>query len=139
MVLLGYPNGDPEMSNESLIAKYIGRRLGCITPFMLSRIIGLAEAYYLQDHGERLTGLKYVCALGTFYIEDFEEIISECFERNREKHCLEYKCGETTLPDNIRVYVDRAINDLIGKDLEEINRLVLENKYFQKLCGGVIQ
>ncbi len=124
------------MGIESLITKYIGHRLGCVTPFMLSRIIGLAEAYYLRDHGKRLTSLKYVCVLGTFYIEGFEEIIGECFVRNHEKHCLEYRCGETSLPDDIRVYVDKAIDDLSGKGLEEINRFVVENKYFQKLCGG---
>ncbi len=76
------------MDIEATIIKYIGSKAGCISPFKLSRILGLAEAYYMADHGERLTRLKYVCTLGTFYIEGFEELVKDCFERNLEKHCF---------------------------------------------------
>ncbi len=123
------------MDIEATIIRYIGGKTGCITPFKLSRILGLAEAYYMADHGERLTGLKYICTLGTFYIEGFEELIKDCFERNPEKHCLEYKCGEVELPEHISMYVDKAIQDLDTEDLDEINRRVLDNPFFKKLCN----
>ncbi len=123
------------MNTEAAIIEYIGGKTDCITPFKLSRILGLAEAYYMADHGERFTHLKYVCALGTFYIEGFEELIKDCFERNPEKHCLEYKCGEVELPEHISMYVDKAIQDLDTEDLDEMNRKVLDNQFFKKLCN----
>ncbi len=132
--LLGYPNGDLTVGIEAMIIRYIGSSTGCITPFKLSRILGLAEAYYMADHGERLTHLKYVCALGTFYIEGFEELVKDCFERNPEKHCLDYKCGGVELPRNMSSYVYKAIQDLDTEDLNEINRRVLDNPFFKKLC-----
>ncbi len=122
------------MSIEVAIIRYIGGKTDCITPFKLSRILGLAEAYYMSDHGERLTHLKYVCTLGTFYIEGFEELIKDCFERNPEKHCLEYKCGEVELPKDISMYVDKAIRELDTEDLDDINRRVLDNQFFKNLC-----
>lgn len=123
------------MNIETTTIRYIGGKTHCITSFKLSRILGLAEAYYMNDHGERLPHLKYVRILGTFYIEGFEELIKNCFERNPEKHCLEYKCGEAELPEDISMYVDKAIQELDTKDLDEINRRVLDNQFFKNLCN----
>ncbi len=48
---------------------------------------------------------------------------------------LEYKCGKVKLPKDISMYIDKSIQNLDTEDLDEINRRVLDNRFFRNLCS----
>jgi hydroxypyruvate isomerase len=117
---------------------YILSRTGCIHPFRISRIIALAELYHLEEKGERLTSLVYVRGPGVFYIEGVKEVIEndECFEKKELPTgggCIEYKCGEPSIPEELRIYIDRAIEEASKLDDRGLNDRVVKHRLYDRL------
>ncbi|OYT38339.1 MAG: hypothetical protein B6U89_06090 [Desulfurococcales archaeon ex4484_58] len=126
------------------ILGYILSRTGCIHPFRISRIIGLAELLYLEEKGERLTNLKYYGFNKVFYIEGLKEVIkkNDCFvvregDPSRGiRGCIEYVCNEPVLKGEVKEFLDKALARSADLSDEELNQLVVEHPLFSKLLSN---
>ncbi len=120
---------------EKNLVAYILWRTGCIHPFRISRILALAELYFIEENNKRMTSLKYVKGPGVFYIEGLKELLESdpCFRRNEEKHCMEYVCGEPSIDEVYKRYLDRAIEQANGLDDRGLNDLVVKHRFYEKL------
>ncbi len=123
------------------VAAYVFWKMGCIHPFIASRVIALYEMLYYEKNGEWPLSLKYVAGPGVFYIEGFKEIISgnECFVTKegdpvRGIHgCIEYRCNPPEIPPEHRKVLEDAIKRAIGKELGELNKLVVQHPLYKSL------
>ena len=129
------------MINGKALVAYVLRRTGCIHPFRLSRILALIEVEWLRDRGERLTDIKYVRGLGTFYIEELKESVEgdPCFNKRegdpktRRKGCIEYRCEPPSLPDDVRTFIDKILEKTLSLKDQELNEAVVNNELFERI------
>ena len=129
---------------EREIVAYILAKAGCTHPFRISRYLALAEMEWLERRGERLTNLKYVKGPGVFFIEGVKEIIEQdpCFKIHEgdpstgRRGCVEYVCGEPSLPEDVKRTIDEVIQRYSGIGDMELNKLVVDDPRFSKLAGG---
>ncbi len=121
---------------------YVLYNVGCIHPFILSRIIALAELSYLKDNKKRLTDLKYSGLQAAFYIENLNEIIDKdnCFKRHegdpvkKIMGCIEYVCNLKNLDENIK-YLDESIEKAYDLTENELNEMVIKDEYYKELIS----
>ncbi|MGB9815912.1 MAG: hypothetical protein ACPLVI_08315 [Thermoplasmata archaeon] len=121
---------------------YVLYNLGCIHPFILSRIVALAELSYLKENKRRLTDLKYTGMQAAFYIENLNEIIAgdDCFRKRegdpskRILGCIEYVCEPGNL-DEDKKYLDEAMERAYDLTDSELNELVVKDEYYRYLIS----
>jgi len=121
---------------------YILYNTGCIHPFVLSRIVALAELSYMKEKGKRLTDLKYSGIQSAFYIENFNEIVENdnCFKKQKGDPskkimgCVEYICDLKDLDENIK-YLDEAMDRAYDLSDDELNSLVVTHELYEKLIS----
>jgi len=121
---------------ETSVLGYILWRGGCLHPFRISRILALAELYYLEASGRRITSLRYVKGPGAFYIDGLKEIIesSQCFRKNEDRRCIEYVCGsEPGVSGEHRALLDRAIEEARRLGDRELNNVVISHRLYDQL------
>lgn len=122
---------------------YVLYNVGCVHPFILSRIIALAELRYIKEKGKRLTDLKYSGVKAAFYIENLNELVENdrCFKRHegdpakKIMGCIEYICDIKSLDESI-TYLDDAIDRAYDMDENELNSAVINDENYQKLISG---
>ncbi|WP_440058960.1 hypothetical protein ACSU1N_03975 [Thermogladius sp. 4427co] len=121
---------------------FILSRTGCLHPFRVSRIIALAEIRWLNDRGSRLTSLVYRRGPGVFYIEGLKEMLEgdPCFVRREgvpgvRTGCVEYVCGEPSIPEDVRQYIEGTIKEAVGLGDTELNDRVVKNPLFARLLS----
>ncbi len=124
------------------IVAYILSRTGCLHPFRISRIMGLAEILGLKENGKRLFNLVYKGFDKVFYIEGLKDSIDdECFNKvegdpvKGAHGCIEYNCAEPRIPEDVKTYLDLAIEKASGLSDEELNSLVVNDPLFSKLLS----
>ena len=129
------------MQKDRDLLAYVLSEMGCIHPFLASRILALAESKYFMRKGKRLTRLRYVGGPGTFYIEGLKELVDndECF-RTREgdpsagkRGCIEYICREPLIDEDAREVIGEAIEEARRLGEFELNRRLMENPVFKRL------
>jgi hydroxypyruvate isomerase len=117
-------------------------RMGCVHPFVFSRVLALAELKSLEKRGKRITeDLVYVAGPGTFYIEGIKEIIEsdECFVKHEgdpstgRKGCIEYRCPPPSIPEEDKAFLDEAIEEAKNLSMEELNNRVINHPLYRKL------
>ena len=121
---------------------YILSRMGCVHPFVASRVLALAELRWLEERGERLTNLTYVSGPGVFYIEEIKDVIESdsCFAKREgdpstgRRGCIEYRCAPPSLPEDARSVLDEAIEKAKGVDEMDLNSMVIGHPLFAKLA-----
>ena len=122
---------------------YILSRMGCVHPFVASRVLALAELASLEERGERLTDLTYRRGPGVFYIEGIKEIIEsdKCFRKHEgdpstgRRGCIEYTCTTPSIPEEQRRYLDLAIEKAKAMDEQQLNDTVVNHPLFEKLAA----
>ena len=120
---------------------YILSRVGCVHPFRLSRLALLAELEWMRERGERLSDLVYVAGPGTFYVEGLKEMVEgdECFERREGDPargvpgCIAYRCSPPSLPEDVKVLVDRVLGEASGLDDQALNERVLSHPLYERV------
>jgi hypothetical protein len=121
---------------------YVLYNMGCIHPFILSRIVALAELAYLKEKKKRLTDLKYSGVQAAFYIENLNKIIDEdnCFKKHegdpakKIMGCIEYICELKNLDENTK-YLDDAIDKAYDLTENELNDMVIKDEHYRELIS----
>lgn len=130
------------MNGKDALA-YVLYNVGCVHPFIMSRIIALAELRYLKEKKRKLTDLKYSGVQAAFYIENLNELIEndKCFKRHegdpakKIMGCIEYICDIKNLDESV-TYLDDAIDRAYDMDETELNNAVINDENYQKLISG---
>lgn len=120
---------------------YVLYKMGCLHPFVASRVLALAELRLMEERGERLTELDYVRGPGVFYIEGVKEMLGDdpCFNKRegdpskKKRSCLEYRCGLPELPGEARRLLDEAIERAGSVDEMTLNDMVMKHPLYEKL------
>lgn len=121
---------------------YVLYRMGCVHPFVASRVLALAELEWMEERGERLTDLDYVSGPGVFYIEGLKEAVERdpCFARREgdpskgRRGCIEYRCNPPHLPEEARRALDRAVERALGVDEMTLNDMVVKHPLFGRIA-----
>ncbi len=124
--------------DELVLVSYVVGRLGCVHPFVVSRVLALVELEWFRGRGEWLTGFRYRGFMGVFYIEGLKELIesSNCFRRveREEGHgCIEYICEPPRLDDEVKRLIDEVVERVRDLSYEELNKLVTTHPLYSKL------
>ncbi|BEP16684.1 hypothetical protein PYJP_00360 [Pyrofollis japonicus] len=121
---------------------YILSKMGCVHPFVFSRVLALAELKSLEKRGERITeDLVYVAGPGVFYIEGVKDLIKDdtCFVKHEgdpstgRKGCIEYQCQLPEIPAEDKAFLDEAIEEAKNLSMEELNDRVVNHPLYRKL------
>ncbi len=129
------------MALENIVG-YIVWRLGCTTPFVVSRVLALVEMEWFRRRGEWLTDLRYVVFDKVFYIEGLKEFLEgECYVLRSpgpggEKGCIEYVCDPPEIDSELTGVIDSVVERVreLGKP-EDINDLVVTHPLWSKLVN----
>lgn len=127
------------MKGNDAIA-YILYNIGCVHPYIISRILAMAELNYYNKKQKWLTDLKYNGIESAFYIENFDNIVSqnECFKKREGDPnkkilgCIEYICEEPDIGEDA-VFLDEAIDSAYDLDENQLNINVINDKNYKKL------
>ncbi len=125
---------------DEAVIRYIMYRLGCTHPFYISRILLLAESRALEVLGRRITGLTYSGESFGFYVEELPSIIEKlenegCARRHEERGCIEYRCSEPQLPEDIARILEETIEKTHNMEPAELNRAAIHDKNYKILLG----
>jgi len=120
---------------------YILSKMGCVHPFVASRVAALADLASLEERGERLTQLRYRQGPGVIYIEGLKELVEgdPCFAKHEgdpstgRRGCIEYRCEPPRLPQEAAELLDRAVDEARGLDEAALNEKVVGHPLFPKL------
>ncbi len=127
------------MKGKDAIA-YVLYNIGCIHPYILSRVLAIAELRYLKEKNKRLTDLIYSGIESAFYIENFNEMIEndKCFKKQegdpakKKMGCIEYICQLTEINEDFS-YLDDAIDTIYDLDETDSNEIVIKDPNYKKL------
>ncbi len=121
-------------------AAYIISRVGCATPFFISRVLVLVNWLSEERFGSPLVSFRVAGFSAGFYIEGLKEGLfsDECFVRREEKKCIEYVCGLPALPERARILINEVLERVRGLSEVELNRLVIKDPRYTALLerGG---
>ena len=120
------------------IVGYIISKLGCTHPFRVSRILALAELERLENGKGRITNFRYVRGPNVFYIEGLKELIEKdsCFVIREDQGCVEYVCKTPTINEDVKKYLDKAINAAKKLDDYSLNNVVVKHAFYEELFRG---
>jgi len=119
-------------------AGYIVNKLGCVSPFFISRVLVLSNWKALEDMGAPLVKFRVSGFKAGFYIEGLKDILEdECFQKNEERKCIEALC-DFDLPEDKRKIVDEILERVRSLNEVELNRLVINDPRYKEMLekGG---
>ncbi|MDP8012082.1 MAG: hypothetical protein ACP5F1_05090 [Thermoplasmata archaeon] len=127
------------MKGKNAIA-YVLYNVGCIHPYIISRILAIAELKYLKEKNRRLTDLEYSGIESAFYIENFNNIIEKdkCFKKiegnpsQKKMGCIEYICQLPEIEQDVS-YLDDAIDLIYDLNETEMNEIVIKDPNYKLL------
>jgi len=123
------------------IIHYIIYKLGCASPFRISRILLLLDWASMEKLGRKLTNLTYKATPYAFYIEELPSILEKLEEKgyvvkNVERKCFEYRQP----PPKVSIEISKLVDEILEKVKElsdvELNRLVIRDPRYRSLLGG---
>ncbi len=126
--------------DRDVVARLIWR-LGCASPFRISRILLLAEWAAEERTGRRLTGLTYAGASFGFYVEELPSIAESleaegCLERDEERRCLRYSCDPPELPPDVADLLEEVSRGAERLDDLSLNRAVIGDPRYPRWVAG---
>ncbi|RLG44212.1 MAG: hypothetical protein DRN78_00455 [Thermoproteota archaeon] len=117
------------------VVAYMVTRLKCVHPFYISRVLVLANWKAIEGLGKPMVEFSIEGFEAGFFIPELGELIDKdpCFERNKEKKCIEYVCDEPAIPSEYKEILDNVIENTKSLDIRELNRLVIRDPRYNEL------
>jgi len=123
---------------EEEIIKYLLKECHGLHPYYISRIAALLDMEYLREKGKKLTDFDYKKMQYGFYSEKIPQILNsldvekvQSDEGNYIK--LKNEDIEVNLPGEVRAKINEILDRICDLSDDEINRLVIENEYYDAL------
>ena len=125
------------MMNKVLrISYYIIKRLGCIHPYRISRILVLANWKAIEDKGCPIVYFNVSGFEAGFSVDELSKLKNDkCIRINKENRCMEYICEDPEIDEYDKKIIDEVIEEVSGLSDIELNRVVIRDRRYKELLS----